>query len=145
MEVERPAGERAPTRYRPRRRACSRRRPPSRPHAATLASAPAQKYDDKRAEQPIAAEDPRLTRPTDPTKIRLTRLNCPSVTIERAYGQPGRNLENRKPARSGWLLPGVPRRSRPLPVYSTHVRNRSDRCIGTPGPEQTHALASPLP
>ena len=42
-------------------------------------SAPAQKYDDKREEQPIAAENPHLTRPTHPTKIGLARLNCLSA------------------------------------------------------------------
>ena len=44
------------------------------PLAATLASAPAPKYNDKRAEQPVATENRRLPRPTDPTTIRLARL-----------------------------------------------------------------------
>jgi hypothetical protein len=44
-----------------------------------MPSAPAQKYDDKRAEQPITTETSRSTRPTDPTKIRLARSNCLSV------------------------------------------------------------------
>jgi len=48
--------------------------PPAWPRAGTLASAPARKYDDKRAEQPIAAENQRLTRTTDPTTLRLARL-----------------------------------------------------------------------
>jgi len=38
---------------------------------------------EKRTEQPVATESPRLTRHTDPTKIRLTRLNCLS------YGRRG--------------------------------------------------------
>jgi len=45
--------------------------PPTCPHVATLASAPARKFDDTHAEQPIAAENPRLTRATDPTTIEL--------------------------------------------------------------------------
>ena len=39
----------------------------------------AQKYDDKLEEQPIAAENPRLTRPTHMAKIGLARLNCLSA------------------------------------------------------------------
>jgi hypothetical protein len=43
----------------------------ARPHAATLAAAPARKCDDKGAEQPLATETRRLTHPTDPNTIRL--------------------------------------------------------------------------
>jgi len=39
---------------------------PTATGAATLASVPAQKYDDKRAEQPIAAENPRRKSTLDP-------------------------------------------------------------------------------
>ena len=53
---------------------------PAQPAApGHLASAPAQKYDDKREEQPIAAENPRLTRLTHTTKIGLARLICLSA------------------------------------------------------------------
>ena len=41
----------------------------------------ARKSDDKRAKQPIAAENQRLTRTTDPTTIRLARLNCLSFIV----------------------------------------------------------------
>ena len=49
-------------------------RPLACTRAATLASAPAPKYNDKRAEQPVAAENPRLPHLTYPTTIRLARL-----------------------------------------------------------------------
>jgi hypothetical protein len=44
-----------------------------------LATAPECKSDDQRAEQPIAAANPRLTRTADPTTIRLARLNRLSI------------------------------------------------------------------
>ena len=63
-----------------------RRSRPSRPTSSTNASpgnhrrrSPAPKHGDKCAEQPIAAENPRLTRTTDPTTIRLARLKWLSV------------------------------------------------------------------
>jgi hypothetical protein len=43
--------------------------PPACQRAATLASAPARKCDDKRAEQPVAAGTARLARITDPTTL----------------------------------------------------------------------------
>ena len=49
-------------------------RPPACPRAATLASAPAPKYNDERAEQPVATENPRLPHLTYPTTIRFARL-----------------------------------------------------------------------
>jgi DNA-binding beta-propeller fold protein YncE len=58
-----------PTLARARRRAGSCRPPPACPRAATLASAPTRKCDHNGAEQPIAAENRRLTHPTDPTTI----------------------------------------------------------------------------
>jgi len=39
-------------------------------------------------EQPIAAENPRLTRPTHTTRIGLVRLNCLSVAVT-AFVRPG--------------------------------------------------------
>ena len=42
-------------------------------------------FDDKRAKQPIAAENPRLTRTTDPTTSRIARLNCLSVRRPPAF------------------------------------------------------------
>jgi len=57
-----------------RARACSR--PPACPRAAISALAPARKGHHKRAEQSVAADSPRLTRRTGPTKIGLTRSKC---------------------------------------------------------------------
>jgi hypothetical protein len=57
-----------------RRRAGSCLPPPGCPRAAMLASAPARKYPEKRAEQPVAAANRRLTRPTGsstPSRVRL--------------------------------------------------------------------------
>ena len=48
--------------------------------ARALASVPARKGHDKRAEQPVTAENPRLTRTADRARIRLARLNCLSIT-----------------------------------------------------------------
>ena len=53
--------------------------PPACPRAATLASAPAPKYNDKRAEQPVATENRRLTRPTDSPTLRLACLKWLSL------------------------------------------------------------------
>jgi len=53
------------------RRAKSCLRPPTCPRAGTLASAPAPKYKEIRAEHPVATEYRCLTRTTDPTTIRL--------------------------------------------------------------------------
>ncbi len=55
------------------------RRPPACPHAATLASAPAPKYNNQRAEQPVATENQRLPHLTHPTTIRLPRSKRPSL------------------------------------------------------------------
>ena len=62
---------------------------PACPRAATLASAPAQKYDDQRAELPIAAVNPRLTRDPDPATLRLARLKSLSV-IPSTFDSPPR-------------------------------------------------------
>jgi hypothetical protein len=67
MGVEHRAGDSAAARY----------RPPSGP---------------EREEQPIAAENPRLTRPTHTTKIGLARLNCLSArTVVDRSGRSGRD------------------------------------------------------
>lgn len=49
--------------------------------AATLASVPAPKHGDKRAEQPIAAESRRLTRTGEPTTLSLAPLKWLSVSL----------------------------------------------------------------
>jgi len=50
------------------------RLPPPGLRADTLASAPARKFHDQRAEQPVATEHPRLTRPTGALTLGLVRL-----------------------------------------------------------------------
>jgi hypothetical protein len=57
-----------------RRRAGACRRPPACPRAATPASAPAPKYNDTRADQPVATENRRLTCPTDSPTLKLACL-----------------------------------------------------------------------
>jgi len=54
-------------------------RPPACPRAPSLASAPARKCHDKRAQQPVATENPRLTRARDSTTLRRARLKWLSV------------------------------------------------------------------
>jgi len=53
-----------------RRRAGSCSRPPACPRAATLASVPARKCHDQRAEQPVAIANRRLTRPIGSPRLR---------------------------------------------------------------------------
>jgi hypothetical protein len=50
-------------------RACLR--PPACPRASNLNSAPAPKFEDKGAEQQVAAETGRLTHTANPKTIRL--------------------------------------------------------------------------
>jgi hypothetical protein len=64
--------------------------PASPDRAATLVSAPARKYD-KRAEQPITAENQRFTHTTDPTPLRRARLislSLASPTCQSHYHAP---------------------------------------------------------
>jgi hypothetical protein len=49
------------------------------PRPATLASAPARKCHHKRAHQPVATENGRLTRATDSSRLSLVRLKWLSV------------------------------------------------------------------
>jgi inosine-uridine nucleoside N-ribohydrolase len=66
MGVEHRAGDSAAAQYRPRG-----------PSQSVLYRCVQQHFE--REEQPIAAENPRLTRPTHTTKIGLARLNCLSA------------------------------------------------------------------
>lgn len=71
-----------------RRRAGSCLPPPACLRAPALALVPARNQHDKRAEQPIAAANRRLTHTTDPTSMRLARLNCLSIIALREGDRP---------------------------------------------------------
>lgn len=73
---------RSPPRVAGRARACALPNARDGPDIGTRAQA-----DHKRATQPIIPDNPRLTCTNDPTTIRLSRLNCPSLAdalVERA-------------------------------------------------------------